>query len=438
MSYCFILLLFTTMQATLLRDLDTTIIINDIVAVADCSSSVFSIKLSVSTFLNENALTGTDGYLISSSGSISQLTACSKNVDDDAVYYIQCSVDLPTTEQYSFKNFTSDGYKYISNIPSTSIIQKSVTYQQLNYDDFPNQVIQGQSFQLPVSENGKVPNLFFDISNNFIEISCSSGDDDVHIKCTAPSSFDLTQNIVSNLFERDPCGKIKPVSSVGPIKIDSFTFSGEKYINIDIIQDNLYTIYLGTITSEIGDIAIKDSSNSKNVLSLSNCTLMGVKYYQCLILIPTPLGEVTERKYSVYKGDTMLVEEAIVLFKPVTIPSPRIIPGTLSLTGKNSITFQFTEVVDTSVIKDIKMISNSLTTQNTCTKTDGSNSVSYECSFTTTENCTVSYYYLNSTNGLNKLGDDLIIGSGNPYYDSSMFINRYYIILSIVIIVLMM
>ena len=436
MSYCFILLLFTTMQATLLRDLDTTIIINDIVAVADCSSSVFSIKLSVSTFLNENALTGTDGYLISSSGSISQLTECSKNVDDDDVYYIQCSVDLPTTEQYSFKNFTSDGYKYISNIPSTSIIQKSVTYQQLNYDDFPNPVIQGQSFQLPVSENGKVPNLFFDISNNFIEISCSSGDDDAHIKCTVPSSFDLTQTIESNLFERGTCGQIKQVG--GPIKIHSFTFSGEKYINIDIIQDNLYTIYLGTITSEIGDIAIKDSSNSKNVLSLSNCTLMGVKYYQCLILIPTPLGEVTERKYSVYKGNTMLVKEAIVLFKSVTIPSPRIIPGTLSLTGKNSIIFQFTEDVDTSVIKDIKMISNSLTTQNTCTKKIGSTFVSYECSFTTTENCTVSYYYLNSTNGLNKLGDDLIIGSGNPYYDSSMFINRYYIILSIVIIVLMM
>ena len=432
MSYCFILLLFTFMQATLLRDLDTTIIINDIVA--DCSSSDFSIKLSVSTFLNENALTGTDGYLISSSGSISQLTACSKKVDDDAVYYIQCSVDLPTTEQYSFKNFTSDGYKYISNIPSTSIIQKSVIYQKPDYSDFPNPVIQGQSFQLRVSGSGKVPNLFFGISNNFIEISCSSGDDDAYIKCTAPSSFHLTQTTEPNLFERGTCGQIKQVG--GPIKIHSFTFSGEKYINIDIIQDNLYTIYLGTITSEIGDIAIKDSS--ENVLSLSNCTLMGVKYYQCLILIPTPLGEVTERKYSVYKGDTMLVEEGIVLFKPVTIPSPRIIPGTLSLTGKNSITFQFTEVVDTSVIKDIKMISNSLTTQNTCTKTDGSNSVSYECSFTTTENCTVSYYYLNSTNGLNKLGDDLIIGSGNPYYDSSMFINRYYIILSIVIIVLMM
>ena len=145
MSYCFILLLFTTMQATLLRDLDTTIIINDIVA--DCSSSDFSIKLSVSTFLNENALTGTDGYLISSSGSISQLTACSKELDDDDVYYIQCSVDLPTTEQYSFKNFTSDGYKYISNIPSTSIIQKSVPYQEPVYGDFPNPVIQGQSFQ---------------------------------------------------------------------------------------------------------------------------------------------------------------------------------------------------------------------------------------------------------------------------------------------------
>ena len=436
MSYCFILLLFTTMQATLLRDLDTTIIINDIVA--DCSSSDFSIKLSVSTFLNENALTGTDGYLISSSGSISQLTACSKEVDDDDVYYIQCSVDLPTTEQYSFKNFTSDGYKYISNIPSTSIIQKFVNYQEPVYGDFPNQVIQGQSFQLPVSGNGKVPNLFFDISNNFIEISCSSGDDDTHIKCTAPSSFDLTQTIKSNLFERDRCGKIKQVSSINPIQIDSFTFSGEKYINIDIIQDNLYTIYLGTITSEIGDIAIKDSSIPENVLSLSNCTLMGVKYYQCLILIPTPLGEVTERKYSVYKGNTMLVKEAIVLFKSVTIPSPIIIPGTLSLTGKNSIIFQFTEDVDTSVIKDIKMISNSLTTQNTCTKKIDSNSVSYECSFTTKENCTVSYYYLNSTNGLNKLGDDLIIGSGNPYYDSSMFINRYYIILSIVIIVLMM
>ena len=434
MSYCFILLLFTTMQATLLRDLDTTIIINDIVA--DCSSFDFSIKLSVSTFLNENALTGTDGYLISSSGSISQLTACSKEVDDDDVYYIQCSVDLPTTEQYSFKNFTSDGYKYISNIPSTSIIQKSVIYQEPDYSDFPNPVIQGQSFQLPVSGNGKVPNLFFDISNNFIEISCSSGDDDAHIKCTAPSSFDLTQTIKSNLFERDTCGKIKQVSSINSIKIDSFTFSGEKYINIDIIQDNLYTIYLGTITSEIGDIAIKDSS--ENVLSLSNCTLMGVKYYRCLILIPTPLEEVTERKYSVYKGNTMLVKEAIVLFKSVTIPSPIIIPGTLSLTGKNSIIFQFTEVVDTSVIKDIKMISNSLTTQNTCTKKIDSNSVSYECSFTTKENCTVSYYYLNSTNGLNKLGDDLIIGSGNPYYDSSMFINRYYIILSIVIIVLMM
>lgn len=435
MSYCFILLLFTTMQATLLRDLDTTIIINDII-VADCSSSVISIKLSVSTFLNENALTGTDGYLISSSGSISQLTACSKKVDDDAVYYIQCSVDLPTTEQYSFKNFTSDGYKYISNIPSTSIIQKSVPNQEPVYGDFPNQVIQGQSFQLRVSGSGKVPNLFFGISNNFIEISCSSGDDDNHIKCTVPSSFDLTQTIKSNLFERDTCGQIKQVSSINPIEINSFTFSGEKYINIDIIQDNLYTIYLGTITSEIGDIAIKDSS--ENVLSLSNCTLMGVKYYRCLILIPTPLEEVTERKYSVYKGNTMLVKEAIVLFKSVTIPSPIIIPGTLSLTGKNSIIFQFTEDVDTSVIKDIKMISNSLTTQNTCTKKIGSNFVSYECSFTTTENCTVSYYYLNSTNGLNKLGDDLIIGSGNPYYDSSMFINRYYIILSIVIIVLMM
>ena len=434
MSYCFILLLFTTMQATLLRDLDTTIIINDIVA--DCSSFDFSIKLSVSTFLNENALTGTDGYLISSSGSISQLTACSKEVDDDDVYYIQCSVDLPTTEQYSFKNFTSDGYKYISNIPSTSIIQKSVIYQEPDYSDFPNPVIQGQSFQLRVPGNGKVPNLFFGISNNFIEISCSSGDDDAHIKCTAPSSFDLTQTIKSNLFERDTCGQIKQVSSINPIEINSFTFSGEKYINIDIIQDNLYTIYLGTITSEIGDIAIKDSS--ENVLSLSNCTLMGVKYYRCLILIPTPLEEVTERKYSVYKGNTMLVKEAIVLFKSVTIPSPIIIPGTLSLTGKNSIIFQFTEDVDTSVIKDIKMISNSLTTQNTCTKKIVSNSVSYECSFTTKENCTVSYYYLNSTNGLNKLGDDLIIGSGNPYYDSSMFINRYYIILSIVIIVLMM
>ena len=434
MSYCFILLLFTTMQATLLRDLDTTIIINDIVA--DCSSFDFSIKLSVSTFLNENALTGTDGYLISSSGSISQLTACSKEVDDDDVYYIQCSVDLPTTEQYSFKNFTSDGYKYISNIPSTSIIQKSVIYQEPDYSDFPNPVIQGQSFQLPVSGNGKVPNLFFYISNNFIEISCSSGDDDAIIKCTVPSSFDLTQTIKSNLFERDTCGQIKQVSSINPIEINSFTFSGEKYINIDIIQDNLYTIYLGTITSEIGDIAIKDSS--ENVLSLSNCTLMGVKYYRCLILIPTPLEEVTERKYSVYKGNTMLVKEAIVLFKSVTIPSPIIIPGTLSLTGKNSIIFQFTEDVDTSVIKDIKMISNSLTTQNTCTKKIVSNSVSYECSFTTKENCTVSYYYLNSTNGLNKLGDDLIIGSGNPYYDSSMFINRYYIILSIVIIVLMM
>ena len=436
MSYCFILLLFTTMQATLLRDLDTAIIINDIVAVADCSSSVFSIKLSVSTFLNGDALTGTNGYLISSSGSISQLTACSKKFDDDAVYYIQCSVDLPTTEQYSFKNFTSDGYKYISNIPSTSIIQKSVIYQEPDYSDFPNPVIQGQSFQLPVSGNGKVPNLFFYISNNFIEISCSSGDDDAIIKCTVPSSFDLTQTIKSNLFERDTCGQIKQVSSINPIEINSFTFSGEKYINIDIIQDNLYTIYLGTITSEIGDIAIKDSS--ENVLSLSNCTLMGVKYYRCLILIPTPLEEVTERKYSVYKGNTMLVKEAIVLFKSVTIPSPIIIPGTLSLTGKNSIIFQFTEDVDTSVIKDIKMISNSLTTQNTCTKKIVSNSVSYECSFTTKENCTVSYYYLNSTNGLNKLGDDLIIGSGNPYYDSSMFINRYYIILSIIIIVLMM
>ena len=120
---------------------------------------------------------------------------------------------------------------------------------------------------MPVSGNGKVPNLFFGISNNFIEISCSSGDDDNHIKCTVPSSFDLTQTIESNLFERDKCGQVKEVSSINSIQIDSFTFSGEKYINIDIIQDNLYTIYLGTITSEIGDIAIKEATYPSSALS---------------------------------------------------------------------------------------------------------------------------------------------------------------------------
>ena len=439
MVYCLILLLFTTIQATLLRALDTTIIINDI-SLMDCSSSQNTIKLSVSTFPDGNALTGTDGYLISSSGSIAQLTTCSKETDDTSVYYIKCSVALSTTEQYSFKNFTSNGYQYISNIPSTSIIQKSVTYLEPDYNSFPNQVIQGQSFELSVSGTGRVPILFFNISNNYIQISCTSGVDNTHIKCTVPSSFDLTETIKSFLFERDNCGQINKIDSANvPIQIESFTFSGEKYINIEIIPDNLYTIYLGTITNDIEDIAIKDSNKKpENDLHLINCTQIAIKYYQCLIEIPTTLGEEEkERKYSVYQGDTMLVEEAIVLFKSVTIPLPEITSETFSLTRKNTINFKFTKV-EISFIQDIKMISNSLTAQNTCDRTDNDDSVLFDCSFTTTENCTVSYYYINSTNGLNKLGDDLVIGSGNPYYDSSMFINRYYNLLSIVIIVLMM
>lgn len=411
----FLSLLFTLSGATLLRTLESNIIINDLAFDESCENSPISIKLILSNIPNEFNIEESELNLQSTSGTIATSNSCS--VEDNA---IKCSVNVSSGTQYSFKNFTSKGYTYTSNIPSTSIVQLSTSYDDI--DNYPELFIKGKSFELSLTTptSNIAPPLFFKINNNYIQIPCSSVVDS-KITCSLPL-LDITITNPIEIYKREACGQFS-TNTVKSVSIDNtFSFSGSQYINVELAQDYYYTVQLGSVVNTIDQIKLK-ATESLN-LSL-HCLPLSNTMYNCTISKEVIISDNIGNYYLYFDDKLLMKDAAVILYKSKGVPQTEINKGELSLTEKNSITINFTHVTDSTFKDDIKITiqSNSLLAENNCSLTkEGSNlDLLYECTLTTPENCTVSYYYLNSTNGLNKIGD-LLVGNGMPYYDSSRFI----------------
>ena len=434
MVYSLILFLLTVSHCSLLRELDTKIIINDITIDTCPNNSPVTVKLMFPSIPSSLPLEGYDGYIISSSGITTELTECSWTPDH---YYIECkNVPLNSNTQYSFKNLTIEGYQFISNIPSTSIIQLSVTYPHIS--DIPKTIVKGQPFDLTL-DSSISPVLFLEVNNDYMNIPCSEPFQDeskLKISCVVSSSIDTTTTTSYNINERGSCGGIIR-DPLGRINIETVSFSGSQYINIDFVQDYSYIIQLSSSNSDKSKIVLKSLDNSDN--SILTCLDLQDALFNCTIP-KDKIVESNKNNYSLYYDELLLIKNAIIIFKTDGVPdNTQIISGELSKTENNSITLVINDLDSTfnlENIKKIQMISNSLATQdNGCEPVtnalynETAKTLSIHCSFKANENCTISYYYLNRTNNLNKIGQDLIVGNGIPYYDSSRYIRNINLLL---------
>ena len=421
MIYSLILFLLTLCNASLLRELNTNIIINDI-SIDSCESNSVTVKLTASSLPTDFAIHSDEGYLESSSGEFIKLTGC-KVVDNS----ITCEdITLAANKQYSFKNYTSKGYQYISNVPSTSIIQLPVDYAKVT-PKAEISIIKGQPFTISVDNSVKEAGLFIKVADgNYIPLSCSSKVPSSFI-CTVTSTLDLSLNQPFNIYQRTPCGAINTDNDLGSLSIEPFSFTGNKYINIDIVQDYYYSIQLSTKYSDYSKIFLKGDNNINIPF---DCSLLNNDYYNCTIRkehIKTENKGILSLSYKEDSKSTKLIADAVELFETEEV-TVELNHSTLTLGEKNRITITFSGVKqeESNNYKDIRMISNSLTTQDNGCQTEGititDNKLPIPCEFTATENCTVSYYYINRTNALNKIGEDLVIGYGIPNYDSSSII----------------
>ena len=427
MIYSLILFLLTLCNASFLRELDTNIIINDII-IDDCSSSTVTVKLMLPSVPSSLPQRGYDGYIISSSGITTELTECSWASEQN---FIKCeNVSLNSNTQYSFKNLTIEGYQFISNIPSTSIIQLSVTYPSIS--EIPETIVKGQPFTLHL-DSSIAPVLFLGVNNDYVNIPCSKPFQDGNqfkITCVVSSSIDTTTTTSFDIYSRTNCGEISGPLNLKQINIVTISFSGSQYINIDIVQDYSYIIQLSSPNSDKNKIILKSFDTSGN--SILTCLDLQDSLFNCTIP-KDKIVESNENSYSLYYDTLLLIENAVIIFKTDGVPdNTQIISGELSKTENNSITLVINDLensFDIENYKRIKMISNSLATQdNGCEPVNSdlynetAKTLSIQCSFKANENCTISYYYLNRTNNLNKIGQDLIVGNGIPYYDSSNYI----------------
>ena len=434
MIYSLILFLLTVSHCSLLRELDTKIIINDITIDTCPNNSPVTVKLMLPSIPSSLPLEGYDGYIISSSGITTELTECSWTPDH---YYIECkNVPLNSNTQYSFKNLTIEGYQFISNIPSTSIIQLSVTYPHIS--DIPTTIVKGQPFDLTL-DSSISPVLFLEVNNAYMNIPCSEPFQDeskLKISCVVSSSIDTTTTTFYNIYSRGSCGGIIS-DPLKRINIETVSFSGSQYINIDFVQDYSYIIQLSSSNSDKSKIVLKSLDNSDN--SILTCLDLQDALFNCTIP-KDKIVESNKNSYSLYYDELLLIKNAIIIFKTDGVPdNTQIISGELSKTENNSITLVINDIDSTFYfenIKKIQMISNSLATQdNGCEPVtndlynETAKTLSIHCSFKANENCTISYYYLNRTNNLNKIGQDLIVGNGIPYYDSSRYIRNINLLL---------
>ena len=433
MVYSLILFLLTVSHCSLLRELDTKIIINDITIDTCPNNSPVTVKLMLPSIPSSLPLEGYDGYIISSSGITTELTECFWTPDH---YYIECkNVPLNSNTQYSFKNLTNEGYQFISNIPSTSIIQLSVTYPHI---DIPTTIVKGQPFDLTL-DSSISPVLFLEVNNDYMNIPCSEPFQDgskLKISCVVSSSIDTTTTTSYNINSRGSCGGIIR-TPLKRINIETVSFSGSQYINIDFVQDYSYIIQLSSSNSDKSKIVLKPFDNSGN--SILTCLDLQDTLFNCTIP-KNKIVELNKNSYSLYYDELLLIKNAIIIFKTDGVPdNTQIISGELSKTENNSIILVINDLDSTfnfRNIKKIQMISNSLATQdNGCEPVtnalynETAKTLSIPCSFKANENCTISYYYLNRTNNLNKIGQDLIVGNGIPYYDSSRYIRNINLLL---------
>ena len=424
MIYSLILFLLTLCNASLLRELNTNIIINDI-SIDSCKSNSVTVKLTASSLPKDFTLESDEGYLESSSGEFIKLTPCKANV---AANLITCEdVTLAANKQYSFKNYTSKGYQYISNVPSTSIIQLSVNYASVT-NPISISIIKGQPFTISVDNSVKEAGLFIKVADgNYTPLSCSFKEP-LSFICTVTSTLDLSLKQSFEIYQRTSCGAINTVDNLGSLSIEPFSFTGNKYINIDIVQDYYYSIQLSTKYSDYSKIFLKGDNNINIPF---DCSLLNNDYYNCTIRkehIKTENKGILSLFYEEDSKSTKLIADAVELFETEEV-TVELNYSTLTLGEKNQITITFSEIQnddDINNYKDIRMISNSLTTQDNGCQTEGisitDNKLSIICEFTYTDNCTVSYYYINRTNALNKIGEDLVIGYGIPNYESSSII----------------
>ena len=434
MIYSLILFLLTVSHCSLLRELDTKIIINDITIDTCSNNSPVTVKLKFPSIPSSLPSQGYDGYIISSSGITTELTECSWTGLD----YIECkNVPLNSNTQYSFKNLTIEGYQFISNIPSTSIIQLSVTYPHI---DIPTTIVKGQPFDLTLDSYSSIsPVLFLEVNNAYMNIPCSEPFQDgsnFKISCVVSSSIDTTTTTSYNIYSRGSCGGINS-DPLNQINIETVSFSGSQYINIDFVQDYSYIIQLSSSNSDKSKIVLKPFETSGN--SILTCVDLQDTLFNCTIP-KNKIVELNKKSYSLYYDELLLIKNAIIIFKTDGVPdNTQIISGELSKTENNSIILVINDLDSTfnfENIKKIQMISNSLATQdNGCEPVtnalynETAKTLSIKCSFKANENCTISYYYLNRTNNLNKIGQDLIVGNGIPYYDSSRYIRNINLLL---------
>ena len=268
-----------------------------------------------------------------------------------------------------------------------------------------------------------------------MNIPCSEPFQDeskLKISCVVSSSIDTKTTTSYNIYSRGSCGGINS-DPLNQINIETVSFSGSQYINIDFVQDYSYIIQLSSSNSDKSKIVLKPFDNSGN--SILTCLDLQDTLFNCTIP-KNKIVELNKKSYSLYYDELLLIKNAIIIFKTDGVPdNTQIISGELSKTENNSITLVINDLDSTFLenIKKIQMISNSLATQdNGCEPAlynETAKTLSIKCSFKANENCTISYYYLNRTNNLNKIGQDLIVGNGIPYYDSSRYIRNINLLL---------
>ena len=389
---------------------------------SDCDSPQNSGQVTIqlsSDIATETNNENFQGTLLSPSKKELKSTSCAYSVDTKS---ISCEFEFTEEGVYSLKDFTSNSYTYVFNIPQPTHIRIGVGSECAF--DLSTQANNKRDYFFITTESC-VPEIYIkkENTNTYYSLPCQGSDSSY--KCSYPSNLEIKgKSEYIHFYIRGKCGDI--LESMWLLVTD-ISIEGDKYINV---QNPSTSSYYYIITSSVEASFEFVGRNQKDIILLNNCiTLQSIIPYKYNCTISNDI------KADIYDlqitDEGIFFHEAMIAYEPDEIKIKSIELDDYSPSSKNkTATLQFGSEVNSiedtfeNEIRGIKLESNSKKALlNTC-DVSSTNKTIIECKLIAEENCTLLFYYKNRTEHYVLINNEnIVIRTGVlSYTDSCKFI----------------